>query len=194
MKKFEDLMSVKNEIENISASEAKEKLNDQNVQFIDVRDKESFDKGTIGNAIHLDRAFLEFYLAEGSPLENKFFKENPNKESCRERMKELIRVKKLNRNQVVKRCMREFDDVHKSTFYGWYDEVINEPDIVSWEEDRKLEIVSEYQEKHDLVERMFRRNMEQYDKYCDDYEENEDTETLANIEKYEDRLKYFIKK
>ena len=80
MKKFEDLMSVKNEIENISATEAKEKLNDPNVQFIDVRDKESFDKGTIGNAIHLDRAFLEFYLAEDSPLENKFFKENPDKE------------------------------------------------------------------------------------------------------------------
>ena len=80
MKKFEDLMSVKNEIENISAKDAKEKLNDPNVQFIDVRDKESFSKGTIGNAIHLDRAFLEFYLAEGSPLENKFFKENPDKE------------------------------------------------------------------------------------------------------------------
>ncbi len=80
MKKFEDLMSVKNEIENISASEAKEKLNDPNVQFIDVRDKESFEKGTIGNAIHLDRAFLEFYLAEGSPLENKFIKENQDKE------------------------------------------------------------------------------------------------------------------
>ena len=80
MKKFEDLMDVKNEIENISASEAKDKLKDPNVQFIDVRDKESFDKGTIGNAIHMDRAFLEFYLAEGSPLENKFFKENPDKE------------------------------------------------------------------------------------------------------------------
>ena len=49
MKKFEDLMSVKNEIENISASEAKDKLKDPNVQFIDVRDKESFSKGTIGN-------------------------------------------------------------------------------------------------------------------------------------------------
>ena len=49
-----------------------------------------------------------------------------------------------------------------------------------------------YQEKHELSERMFRRNMEQYDKYCDDYEENENTETLNNIEKYEDRLKYFI--
>ena len=80
MKKFEDLMSVKNEIENISASEAKDKLNDPNVQFIDVRDKESFSKGTIGNAIHMDKAFLEFYLAEGSPLENEFFKNNPDKE------------------------------------------------------------------------------------------------------------------
>ena len=79
MKKFEDLMSVKNEIENISATEAKDKLNDPNVQFIDVRDKESFSKGTIGNAIHLDKAFLEFYLAEGSPLENDFFKKNPYK-------------------------------------------------------------------------------------------------------------------
>ena len=80
MKKFEDLMSVKNEIENISASQAKEKLNDPNVQFIDVRDKESFSRGTIGNAIHLDKAFLEFYLAEGSPLENEFFKNNQDKE------------------------------------------------------------------------------------------------------------------
>ena len=94
-------------------------------------------------------------------------KENPNKESCKERMKELIRTKNLNKNRVVKRCMSEFDDVHKSTFYGWYDEVINEPDIQQWEEERKLEAVSEYQQKHDLVERMFRRNMEQYDKYCD---------------------------
>ena len=82
-------------------------------------------------------------------------KENPNKESCKERMKELIRTKHLNRNRVVKRCMREFDGVHKSTFYSWYDEVINEPDIVSWEEDRKLQIVSEYQVIQDLKERMF---------------------------------------
>ena len=80
MKKFDDLMSVRNEIENNSASDAKEKLNDPNVQFIDVRDKESFSKGTIGNAIHLDRGLLEFYLAEGSPLENDMFKNNPDKE------------------------------------------------------------------------------------------------------------------
>jgi len=121
-------------------------------------------------------------------------KENPNKESCKERMKELIRVRKLNRNQVVKRCMREFDDVHKSTFYGWYDEVINEPDIVSWESERRADVISEYQIKLDLVERMFNRNMEQYDKYCNSYEDKEDDDILEKIEKYEDRLKYFIKK
>ena len=80
MKKFEEVMKVSNEIENISIDDAKKKLNDPNVQFIDVRDKESFEKGTIGNAMHLDRGLLEFYLAEGSPLENDFFKKNPDKE------------------------------------------------------------------------------------------------------------------
>ena len=80
MKKFNDLMSVSEEIENISASDAKKKLDDPNVQFIDVRDKESFSKGSIGNAIHLDRGLLEFYLADGSPLENDTFKKNPDKE------------------------------------------------------------------------------------------------------------------
>ena len=61
MKKFEDLMKVSNEIENISVEDAKKKLNDPNVQFIDVRDKSSFEKGTIGNAIHLERGLLEFF-------------------------------------------------------------------------------------------------------------------------------------
>ena len=80
MKKFDEVMSVSKVIENITASEAKEKLNDPNVQFIDVRDKESFSKGSIGNAVHMDRGLIEFYLAEGSPLENKMFKDNPDKE------------------------------------------------------------------------------------------------------------------
>ena len=62
MKKFEELMSVSSEIESITAEDAKKKINDPNVQFIDVRDKESFSKGTIGNAVHLDRGLLEFYF------------------------------------------------------------------------------------------------------------------------------------
>ena len=46
------------------------------ISIYDVRDKESFEKGTIGNAIHLDRGLLEFYLAEGSPLEMIFLKKS----------------------------------------------------------------------------------------------------------------------
>ena len=80
MKKFDELMRISNEITNISIEEAKEKLNDPNVQFIDVRDKSSFETETIGNAINLERGLLEFYLADGSPLENEMFKNNPDKE------------------------------------------------------------------------------------------------------------------
>ena len=80
MKKFDELMNVSNEITNISIDEAKKKLNDPNVEFIDVRDKNSFEAETIGNAVHLERGLLEFYLADGSPLENDMFKKNPEKE------------------------------------------------------------------------------------------------------------------
>ena len=80
MKKFKELMNISNEITNISIDEAKEKLNDPNVQFIDVRDKNSFEAETIGNAINLERGLLEFYLADGSPLESEIFKNNPDKE------------------------------------------------------------------------------------------------------------------
>jgi rhodanese-related sulfurtransferase len=73
-------MKVTSEIISISTDEVKEKLNDPNVQFIDVRDKNSFEKETIGNAINLERGLLEFYLADGSPLENDMFKNNPEKE------------------------------------------------------------------------------------------------------------------
>ena len=80
MKKFDELMNVSNEIKNISIDEAKEKLNDSNVQFIDVRDKNSFESETIGNAVNLERGLLEFYLADGSPLENEMFKKNLDRE------------------------------------------------------------------------------------------------------------------
>ena len=80
MKKFDELMNISNEITNISVDEAREKLNDPNVQFIDVRDKNDFETETIGNAVNLERGLLEFYLADGSPLENDMFKKDPEKE------------------------------------------------------------------------------------------------------------------
>jgi len=75
MKHISEVMNVKDTIENISVEDARNKLNDPNVQFIDVRDKETYEKGTIGNAINLERGLLEFYLADGSPLQVDEFKE-----------------------------------------------------------------------------------------------------------------------
>ena len=80
MKHISEVMNVKETIENISVEEAQNKLNDPNVQFIDVRDKETYEKGTIGNAINLERGLLEFYLADGSPLQAGEFKEPSDKE------------------------------------------------------------------------------------------------------------------
>ena len=80
MKHISEVMNVKETIENISVEEAQKKLNDPNVQFIDVRDKETYEKGTIGNAINLERGLLEFYLADGSPLQTSEFKEPSDKE------------------------------------------------------------------------------------------------------------------
>ena len=58
MKKFDELMNVSNEIKNISIDEAKEKLNDPNVQFIDVRDKDSFKSETISLVSLLSRDLI----------------------------------------------------------------------------------------------------------------------------------------
>ncbi|MDP6653869.1 MAG: rhodanese-like domain-containing protein [Gammaproteobacteria bacterium] len=55
MKQISEVMNVKDTIKNISIEDAQNKLNDPNVQFIDVRDKDTYGKGTIGNAIHLER-------------------------------------------------------------------------------------------------------------------------------------------
>jgi|TARA_B110000263_G_C14980017_1_gene361093 rhodanese-related sulfurtransferase len=80
MKHVSEVMKIKEEIDNISIEDAHQKLDDSNVQFVDVRDKATFDKGTIGNAINLERGLLEFYLADGSPLQVDEFKEPTDKE------------------------------------------------------------------------------------------------------------------
>ena len=57
---------------------------------------------------------------------------NPNRESCMEYMKELIR-KGLTRSEIVKECRKHFKGVDKHTFYDWYKIVIKEQDIKAWE-------------------------------------------------------------
>ena len=66
-----------------------------------------------------------------------------------EYMKELIR-KGLNESEVIKECIKGFNGVHKSTFYDWYEIVVNESDIEEWEKQNKIEIHDKRQDKIDL--------------------------------------------
>ena len=74
---------------------------------------------------------------------------NPNRESCMEYMKELIR-KKLSKTEIIEECKKGFDNVHPSTFYDWYDMVIVESDIEEWEKENKIEIHDKRQDKINL--------------------------------------------
>ena len=74
---------------------------------------------------------------------------NPNRESCMEYMKELIR-KKLSKTEVIEESKKGFDNVHPSTFYDWYDIVIVESDIEEWEKENKIEIHDKRQDKINL--------------------------------------------
>ena len=74
---------------------------------------------------------------------------NPNRESCMEYMKELIR-KGLSSSEIIKECIKGFDGVNKSTFYDWYEIVVNEPDIQEWDKENKIEIHDKRQDKIDL--------------------------------------------
>ena len=74
---------------------------------------------------------------------------NPNRESCMEYMKELIR-QKLPREEVIEECKKAFKGVHGSTFYDWYKIVIKESDIKDWEKENKIEIHDKRQDKINL--------------------------------------------
>jgi len=74
---------------------------------------------------------------------------NPNRESCMEYMKELIR-KGLTESEVIKECIKGFTGVHKSTFYDWYEIVVNEPDIQEWDKENKIEIYDKTIDKRNL--------------------------------------------
>ena len=74
---------------------------------------------------------------------------NPNRESCMEYMKELIR-QKLPREEVIEECKKAFKGVHGSTFYDWYKIVIKESDIEEWEKENKIEIHDKRQDKINL--------------------------------------------
>jgi rhodanese-related sulfurtransferase len=62
------------EIKTYSAEEAKAKLGDENVQFIDIRDvRELRREGKVSGAFHAPRGMLEFWVDPESPYYNELF-------------------------------------------------------------------------------------------------------------------------
>jgi len=110
---------------------------------------------------------------------------NPNRESCMEYMKELIR-KGLLRNEIVKECRKHFKDVDKNTFYDWYKIIIKEQDIKTWEEDNRIEIIDKRADKINLKHQIY---LDQKKIYSDINSGIEEKEKAMNI-----LLSHFLKK
>ena len=102
---------------------------------------------------------------------------NPNRESCMEYMKELIR-QKLPREEVIEECKLAFNGVHKSTFYEWYKIVIKESDIEEWEKENKIEIHDKRQDKIDLKYQIYLDQKKIYKTSVDKDEKKEAMNTL----------------
>ena len=102
---------------------------------------------------------------------------NPNRESCMEYMKELIR-KELSKTEIIKECIKSFNDVDKSTFYDWYDIVIEQQDIKAWEEDNRIEIIDKRADKINLKHQIY---LDQKKIYSDINSGIEEKEKAMNI-------------
>ena len=110
---------------------------------------------------------------------------NPNRESCMEYMKELIR-QKIPREEVIEECELAFNGVHKSTFYDWYKIVIKQKDIEEWEKENKIEIHDKRQDKINLKHQIY---LDQKKIYRDINSGVEEKEKAMNI-----LLSHFLKR
>ena len=110
---------------------------------------------------------------------------NPNRESCMEYMKELIR-QKLPREEVIEECKKAFKGVHGSTFYDWYKIVIKESDIKEWEKENKIEIHDKRQDKINLKYQIY---LDQKKIYNNKESSIDDKEKSMNI-----LLSHFLKR
>ena len=77
VKHIDQVMQVQDQVVNVSCHEARLLIERDDVLFIDVRDKESFSQGHIVGSVHCDRGMLEFYVADGSPMQMEVFKNQP---------------------------------------------------------------------------------------------------------------------
>ena len=104
-------------------------------------------------------------------------RQNPYKESCIERMKELVR-ENYSKIAVIKQIKKEFKYVHQSTFYPWYDIAIDQEDIKTWEENNQIEIHDKRQDKIDLKYQIYLDQKKIYKTATDKDEKKEAMNTL----------------
>jgi len=100
-------------------------------------------------------------------------------------MKELIR-KGLPSSEIIKECIKGFDGVNKSTFYDWYEIVVNESDIQEWDKENKIEIHDKRQDKINLKYQIY---LDQKKIYTDINSGIEEKEKAMNI-----LLSHFLKR
>ena len=77
LKHIDEVMQVQDQIEHIACYDARKLVDRDDVLFVDVRDQSSFDQGHITGAVHCARGLLEFYIANGSPMQLEVFKGLP---------------------------------------------------------------------------------------------------------------------
>ena len=77
IKHIDAVMQVQDQIEHISSFDARKRAEHDDVVFIDVRDRSDFEQGHITGATHCPRGYLEFHVAEGSPMQLEAFKGLP---------------------------------------------------------------------------------------------------------------------
>lgn len=73
VKHIDEVMQVQDQVENISCFDAKKMMHRDDVIFVDVRGKEHFLSGHITGSVHCERGLLEFYVADGSPMQLEVF-------------------------------------------------------------------------------------------------------------------------
>ena len=69
LKHIDEVMQVQDQIDHISCYDARLMANRDDTLFVDVRERSAFESGHITGSVHCDRGLLEFYVADGSPMQ-----------------------------------------------------------------------------------------------------------------------------
>ena len=70
------------EVKTYSVAQVQQRLNDADVQIVDIRDVRELAEGTVVNAFHAPRCMLEFWVDPESPYHKKILPTRPKSSFC----------------------------------------------------------------------------------------------------------------